>query len=405
MPAPARLLDLTRLMSRLGKGPATGVDRVEAAYLARCLADSVPCFALVRSSLGFLLLDRTGMQGFSALILGEAALPKADLVSRLACRRDPILGRAETALRKLSVARAFPFRLDAMLRAYVPRGASYFNTGHANLSRQNLAALKSSGAQVSVLVHDTIPLDHPEYTRSTTIKGFDAKMAATARYADLVIHTAAVTRAQTEIHLARHGRVPPGLIAPLGVTALSPAAIAPRTKPYFVTIGTIEPRKNHVFLLDLWAQMHRTMPSADIPDLFIIGRRGWANEAVFKRLDALPQTGRTVFEMANLADDQVAGLLAQSCGLLFPSHVEGFGLPPLEAASLGVAVILPPLPIYRETLGDYPVYAALEDSYSWLETIIRLKGGKTVRDGPHRMTNAVRLPQWADHFNQVLSLA
>ncbi|SEN31365.1 Glycosyltransferase involved in cell wall bisynthesis [Pseudorhodobacter antarcticus] len=403
LPPAARLLDLTRLLSRLGKGQPTGVDRVEAAYLAHLLAHPCPCFALLRSKMGFLLLGRPGMQAFSGLMSGQIPLPPADMLSRLTRRRDPILARAETALRRLAIARALPHRLGHMMRAHLPRGVSYLNTGHANLSHKTLATIKSSGAQVSVLLHDTIPLDHPEYTRASTIAGFDAKLAATAAHADLVIHSAAVTRHQTETHLARHGRIPPGVVASLGLTALHPTTLPPRAKPYFVTLGTIEPRKNHGFLLDLWDQMHRTMPGADIPDLLILGRRGWENAAVFARLDALHRHDQTVFELPNLPDDHVAGLLQNASALLFPSHVEGFGLPPLEAASLGVAVILPPLPIYRETLGDYPVYASLEDSYSWLETIIRLTDGKSAQDRQEK--RALRLPQWADHFNTVLNLA
>jgi glycosyltransferase involved in cell wall biosynthesis len=105
----------------------------------------------------------------------------------------------------------------------------------------------------------------------------------------------------------------------------------------------------------------------------------------------------------------VATLLAQARALLFPSFVEGYGLPPLEAASLGVAVIVPPLPIYLETLGDYPVYANLDDSYSWMETIIQLKDGRDIqgKSGAGRCNSAKHtladIPQWDAHFKIVLT--
>jgi glycosyltransferase involved in cell wall biosynthesis len=403
-----RLLDLTRLMSRLGQGQPTGIDRVEAAYLAHLLALPAPCFGLVRSTLGYLLLNRDGMARFQDL-LATQALPPADWLSRLV-QRNPTRARAETALRQLAIARVPRLRLRSLLRAHLRQPFSYLNTGHANLTAASLRGIKRVGGTVVVLIHDTIPLDHPEFTRAPIIPVFNTKIAATAAHADLVIHTAQVTRAQTETHFARYGRVPPGIVAPLGITPRASVPPARRAPPYFVTLGTIEPRKNHGFLLDLWAELHRRLPAADIPHLLILGCRGWADPALFARLDSLTPHGQTVFEYADLPDDQVTALMAGSCGLLFPSHVEGYGLPPLEAASLGIAVIVPPLPIYRETLGNYPVYASLTDRCSWLETIIRLKAGAKQHEQADlgqggAVRHAVKIPHWQDHFKLLLSIA
>ncbi|WP_022702362.1 glycosyltransferase [Pseudorhodobacter ferrugineus] len=401
----ARLLDLTRLVSRLGQGHPTGVDRVESAYLAHFLTLPAPVFGLVRSKLGFILLNRQGMVAFQRLVTDQTNLPAAGLLSRLSRVGQPLLARAETAVRRLALTRCRPRNLPQMLRRHLPDGFTYFNTGHANLAPQTLVAIKAGGAtQRLFLVHDTIPLDHPEFTRKDTIASFDKKLAAIAAHADAVIHTAHATRSATERHLARHGRTPPGLIAPLGINPLHPNATPPRPHPYFVTLGTIEPRKNHAFLLEIWQAMHRDLPAATIPHLLILGRRGWSNEAVFRRLDTLPFINQTVFEMPNLPDDAVANLLLHARALLFPSLIEGFGLPPIEAASLGTAVIVPPLPIYRETLGNYPVYAGLDDSYSWIQPIIRLSDGKNDREQAGLgARNAVEIPRWDAHFKSVLN--
>lgn len=407
MASTVRLLDLTRLVRRLGKGQPTGIDRVEAAYLDHFLTLNTPVYGLVRSRLGVLLLNQQGMASFQQLFLAQR-LPRADLLSRITRRNDAQLARAETATRKLSIARSSLWRLQPLLRRHMPNGFTYFNTGHANLSLKTLNTIKAAGGRLAVLVHDTIPLDHPEYTRPDTIARFAEKLAAVAATADLVIHSAQTTQQLTEAHFTRLGRIPTGLVAPLGITPPVATHTAPRPHPYFVTLGTIEPRKNHALLLDLWQDMHHTLPAADIPHLLILGRRGWSNEPVFQRLDTLPFMGKTVFEMPDLPDGAVANLLAHSCGLLFPSHVEGYGLPPLEARSLGVAVIVPPLAIYRETLGNYPVYAGLDDSYSWMETIMRLKGRRNRQETTGQSTveganQAAVLPCWETHFKIVLS--
>ena len=88
------------------------------------------------------------------------------------------------------------------------------------------------------------------------------------------------------------GRVPPGCVAALGVLVASPCqpdlAELDLARPWFVTIGTIEPRKNHALLLDVWQALSQRLPAAQMPQLVIAGSRGWRNEAVFRRLDARP---------------------------------------------------------------------------------------------------------------------
>ncbi|MES2433261.1 MAG: glycosyltransferase family 1 protein [Pseudomonadota bacterium] len=385
--APARLLDLTRLMSRLGKGPMTGVDRVEYAYLDQFLRLDTPCLGLVRTALGFLLLDRTAM---TALRDGSLDLTRNDLIGRIAWRRDPARGLAEAALRRLAIARCTKRSLTRLLKRNLPPGSSYFNIGHANLDDRSLRQVHAAGLKIAVLVHDTIPLDHPEFARPDTVDPFRRKMQVVATHADLVIHTTQATRALTEAQLARLGRVPDGITANLGVPVAQPIATDAPKQPYFVTLGTIEPRKNHALLLDLWAQMPNP------PGLLILGGRGWSNHEVFARLDALPPDS-PIKERSGLSDAEVAFLLQGAQALLFPSHAEGFGIPALEAAALGTPVVTSNLLVFQELLGEFAVYLDVADVYSWMETIGQL------RDASRTNRKAMVPPAWAEHFKLVLS--
>lgn len=365
----------------------TGVDRVEFAYLDQFLRLDTPFLGLVRTALGFLLLDRRAM---AALHDGTLDLSRNDLIGRVAWRRDPARGRAEAALRHLAIARCTKRGLTRLLKHHLPPGSSYFNTGHANLDDRSLAQIHAAGLKIAVLVHDTIPLDHPEFARPDTVESFRRKMQVIADHADLVIHTTQATRALTEAQLTRLGRVPDGITANLGVPVAEQTPTDAPKQPYFVTLGTIEPRKNHGFLLDLWARMPNP------PGLLILGGRGWSNVEVFARLDALPPDS-PVQERSGLTDGQIAFLLQGAQGLLFPSHAEGFGIPALEAASLGTPVVTSDLPVFQELLGEFAVYLDVADSYSWMETISQLaKAGTTDRKGQTP-------PNWADHFKGVLS--
>lgn len=405
--AAARILDVTRLLAGVGRGRMTGVDRVEFAYLRAFLAETEPLFLLARTRFGFLLLDRTAGAVLQDA-LGECGERPATGWFRFL--RDP-KWKVTHALRKRAVARSTHWRLGGMLKRAVPAGTRYISVGHSNLNEEVLAAVRAiPGGQISVMIHDTIPLDYPEFTRAGVTEEFRQKMQATARYADLVIYNSKETRRDAERWFGHHGTIPEGITAHLGIEVMSANAALippelPLDRPYFVYVGTIEPRKNHALLLDVWTTFEATMAPADIPRLFILGKRGWNNEDVFHRLDTLPFMGRTVFEVPNLPDAAVAALLSGAAGALFPSFAEGFGLPPIEAVAAGVPVICGDLCVYREILGNIPVYAEVNDRYLW-ETIVRdfAKKKRAVKQPDLKARSAPDLPTWENHFNLLLKM-
>lgn len=391
-----RLLDLTRSLRRAGRVP-TGVDRVERAYLAHLLTDDVPLFGLVRTALGYLLIDQLGAQAFLERLENRAAWPAPDVLSRLLRRRDPVLASAETFLRQCAVARCAPPGLVRVLARHSTTGFDYFNVGHSNLTDRVMTGVKSAGGKSQVLIHDVIPLKHPDYQRAGTVAPFREKLRRVGRLADRVIYNSNDTRQQAEAQFGTWGPVPPAVVAPLGTRLLKPdlkqvpAGLLP-DRPFFITIGTIEPRKNHAFLLDLWDQL-----GPEAPPLLICGNRGWNNDAVFRRLDALPAES-PIKEVPGLSDPALFALLERSVGLLFPSHAEGFGLPILEATALGVRVLCNDLPAFREFL-DCPLdIVSVSDSQSWLKLL------KSWEKKPSTAGKATRFagPSWADHFNTVL---
>jgi glycosyltransferase involved in cell wall biosynthesis len=153
----------------------------------------------------------------------------------------------------------------------------------------------------------------------------------------------------------------------------------------FVILGTIEPRKNHRLLLDIWP---------DIPaHLHIIGQRGWQNEAVFHTLDTHPMIGKTVFEHPRLSDQALAARMARARALLFPSFAEGYGYPLIEALQMGLPVICADLPCFREISGNLPTYLAPDDPQAWKAAIVAATA--TARE---KMPQNVSFPTWDQHF-------
>lgn len=394
-PPPARLLDITRLIRRAGR-VLTGVDRVELAYLEAFISAPTPVFGLVRTSFGYALLDQVGLGLIKQKLCGQKRFGKLDVLSRLPRGLTLIQRQALSDVRRLSIGRAIPRSLTKFLKENLPQKTSYVNVGHRNLTERVLAGVKSAlESQVSVMVHDVIPLDFPQFQRSGTVDVFRKKLKRVQKYADFVIYNSVDTQRHSEEHMAQWGEPPRSIVSHLG-TDLSPPDhdfTLPKL-PYFVAVGTIEPRKNHALLLDIWENLG---PNA--PELHICGARGWNNEALFDRLDSLSQ-GSKVFERAGLNDSALAALVQGSQGLLFPSFAEGFGLPPVEAAALGVPILCNDLEVLKEILGDKPVYVKVSDSYLWNKTVKELANAepKMRKQGQYTPTS------WADHFKIVLSL-
>jgi len=410
-PVTARLLDLTRLFSRAGR-VLTGVDRVELAYLNALVAEQTPSFGLLRTPLGFLLLDKAGMRGFGDQIEGRVRWGKASRLSRIFGRLDPVQQRALTDLRGLAIARSPRTGLPRLLRKHLPENFAYLNVGHSNLNDRVIHAVKQvAGGQVTVMVHDTIPLDFPQHQTAETRARFQRMLKKVRAHGDLVLYNSRATRERAEQHMGAWGCLPNAIVAHLGVDIAAPAPGdlprgLPPGKPYFVTVGTIEPRKNHALLLDIWERLAKQMPPQDVPHLVLCGSRGWLNQDLFLRIDRSAMLGAQLHEVAGLSDGAIAALLQGAAGALYPSVAEGFGLPPVEAAAMGVPVICADLPVYREILQDIPVYASVKDSYLWQRSIMALAGNTQRQAGRAAANGETRFkaPTWEAHFNRVLKV-
>lgn len=119
-------------------------------------------------------------------------------------------------------------------------------------------------------------------------------------------------------------------------------------RPTVLIVGTIEPRKNHLTLLDAMEHVRREHPDAL---LIIAGRIGWQSDAIVERIRQAVDLGHTQL-IEGPDDETLHNLYRRAHVFAFPSHYEGFGLPVLEAMSHGVPVVASDIPSLRETAGD-----------------------------------------------------
>jgi glycosyltransferase involved in cell wall biosynthesis len=134
--------------------------------------------------------------------------------------------------------------------------------------------------------------------------------------------------------------------------ALLGAAPAPMTgvdPPFFLMVGTIEPRKNHATVLRAFAAYLEQTPGAR-ELLVLAGSRGWLYEPVFRTIAALGLEPR-VRAVGRVEAGQLRWLYPNARALLFPSLYEGFGIPVVEAFALGCPVIAARIPSVVEVAG------------------------------------------------------
>ncbi|MBF9035919.1 glycosyltransferase [Rhodobacterales bacterium HKCCE2091] len=368
MTASAPCLDVTRLVTRAGAGPLTGIDRIELSWLEH-LARNPNSRFLLRSTRGYLLLGSEGAGVLASMARGLVQPGEADLISRLTGRGGRMRHRVEAALRPHARARCLPQGFARLARRELS-GGKYLNVGHANFGRRVLSGLRGAGVRIGVLVHDTIPLDHPDYVAPGATARFAGFLDRAAKADVLAVPTRAVA-ADVRRHLPGVSPV----VAPPGVEPATPdPRNAPRGRPpYFICVGTIEPRKNHALLLDAWEMMADTGDPP--PEMHIVGRRGWHDPAFFARLDDHPLRGDRIHVHDGLPDGHAQALLEGAAALLMPSFAEGYGLPPLEALAAGVPALVSDLPVFRETLGFSGVYLDPMDAYPWTKRIRRIAAG------------------------------
>lgn len=307
---PTVVLDISRTISGIGKGRPTGIDRVERAYLDHFLKSRNPVLFLAQLNHGSALLDQKSMFELYSRIKNDGPWDMPGFLDRLMHLKNRDFAPVRRTIRRLSLSSPL---LGRSLKRHAPNGFTYLNVGHSKLLPNLWPKLRKNGAaKIVAMVHDLIPIDFPQFTTTKSTENFSKRMRALTQNADYLVYNSSDTERRMQHWLERWGTEVDGCVTLLGTDPLPTPTVqstASHLAPYFVCLGTIEPRKNHRLLLDIWAEFHRSLPAGKIPHLHIVGGRGWLNEDVFDTLDNAEFMGKSVFEHGQLSDEQLGSCL------------------------------------------------------------------------------------------------
>jgi len=270
-------------------------------------------------------------------------------------------------------------RMRAALGRRIDADATYVVASHSGLpQREGYLDRFDPDRKMQRLayIHDLIPLEYPEYQTARSRLIFRRYLSELAKGPVSFVANSADTGRRLAAYAASQGwSVDAPLVAIPELSSQSivghdvPKSLEPVFKkgPVFTVLGTIEPRKNHLLLLNLWRQMAEV---GEAPQLLIIGKRGWMNDNIVALLDNCAAIQPFVTEANDLTDEEIAAVLAHSRALLFPSFAEGLGIPVLEANAAGLQVIASDLPAIREIASEDTVFLNPLDGPGWRTAIL-----------------------------------
>jgi len=158
------------------------------------------------------------------------------------------------------------------------------------------------------------------------------------------------------------------------------------TGDYILSLSNLEPRKNLDGLVDAYCNLSKK--SRDSTGLLLVGVNGWKIENLFQKIIGKVKDGYNIMRPSKYVhDDDKAAIISGAKVLVYPSHYEGFGMPPLEALACGTPVVCSDNSSLPEVVGDCAIMVKSTDTNAIRDAIEKTLESKTipqkiVTDGP-----------------------
>ena len=164
-----------------------------------------------------------------------------------------------------------------------------------------------------------------------------------------------------------------------------------RPKKFFLVLATLEPRKNHNYILSAWTELKLSSDLSPDYSLILVGKNGWKVKALGKRIKKMRNL--SVMRYQSCCDAGVNSLLKSTSSLISASFDEGFDLPPGEALLAGAKILLSDIPVHREIYGLWANFFTLQnfDEFKSLILWSTNEGDEITADSNNRYIDALKI--------------
>ena len=256
---------------------------------------------------------------------------------------------------------------------------------------------KKQGAKFIAVIYDLIPITHPQFCEQTLTNALHSWFEAGKRHLDgYIAISKTVQKSLQDYLISIDAQVLPERLGYFYLGAdveerEDQARFELRNslskQNSYIIVSTIEPRKNHQYLLETFNQLWLENIKVN---LHIVGWVGWKVDSLIKNIKSHPQYNKQLFLWNDLGDAELIYCYRNSKALVFPSHVEGFGLPIIEAQHYNLPVFVSDIPIHKEVGGDSVTYFDIKDTADLKNKISEVESG-------HRLLKKMRGSRWK-HF-------
>jgi glycosyltransferase involved in cell wall biosynthesis len=292
-----------------------------------------------------------------------------------------------------------------------------FNPGdfwcHSDYVATLVKLKQANGVRIVQLIHDLFAIDRPDWTHPGFGHVIRRQLAHLAPHVDLWLTNSSFVTGQVH-HYLKGLSLPrkPIEALPMGWETAdmrsSPEHRADeatlrrygvREGGFILHVGTVEPRKNLMALLDAVAQVRRELGS-QMPDCVLVGRDGWRSKQIHERLRQTRNEGGTLLWIKNVADRDLAAFYRKARFTVVPSHAEGWGLPVTESLAHGVPCIAADVGGLREAGQNLAAYFDPDDP-DGLKKAVRdwVADDQVLEQARAYLVQALeerRLPTWQD---------
>ncbi len=280
---------------------------------------------------------------------------------------------------------------------------------------------REAGAKVATLLYDLIPLSHPQFVGAERSSAFLDYLLCVASNSDMIVAISETVCKQAREFL---GEVEPSsqldadavrdphefcedlrsfeLGCEINVDRCGDVrehvrtAFATGDSPYLM-VSTFDPRKNHGFLLDAFDQLWADGGSQR---LVLVGRLGAKCDGTIQRIKNHRLFGKQLFLFTDLTDAELQFSYENARGVVFPSVVEGFGLPIVESLSFGKRTIASDTSIHREVGRDDCVYFDLSSPRNLAKEV--LAWDRAIEAGEDKLEIDRQLTTWRESAEQFI---